>query len=135
MTPDKTLVGTLYNDPHLQSKHNWLFTEAETKEKYLVDESETEELNALVLEIPIFYALSFCAEKIGDSKKVKIFLGTPNESVKVIVNLFLAVTTSTVPHSNDKFPVWFKENSRPEFIDRSQVIFVKPYNQNNFGDK
>ncbi len=44
---------------------------------------------------------------------------------KVKVNGRIGYTTSILPHSNGKFPVWFNgEFNTPDFIDKKHVKFI-----------
>jgi len=43
----------------------------------------------------------------------------------VTVNDKFGLTTSVIPHSNDKYPVWFYENNGAvEFIEAKEVVFI-----------
>lgn len=44
---------------------------------------------------------------------------------KVIVNGKIGYTTSVIPHSDDKFPIWFDcGNKYPDFINAELVVFL-----------
>ena len=44
---------------------------------------------------------------------------------KVNVNGKIGFTTSVIPHSNNKYPVWFSGLKCPKFIESGNVKFVK----------
>jgi len=43
---------------------------------------------------------------------------------KVNVNGRVGVTTSVIPHSDGKYPVWFDDSEGVEFIDSVNVKFI-----------
>lgn len=45
--------------------------------------------------------------------------------IKVKVKNRLGLTTSVVAHRNGTYPVWFKKSKNVEFIDSSEIIFIK----------
>lgn len=44
--------------------------------------------------------------------------------IKVKVNGRVGETTSILPHSSGKFPVWFNSSKTPKFIDAKDVEFI-----------
>lgn len=48
---------------------------------------------------------------------------------KVIVKNRTGLTTSVIPHSNGKFPVFFPDMKSPEFIDKKDVVFQSDFTE------
>lgn len=45
-------------------------------------------------------------------------------NVKVKVGKKLGITTSTIPHRNGFYPIWFKNSNSVKFIESSKVEFI-----------
>jgi hypothetical protein len=43
---------------------------------------------------------------------------------KVSVNGRIGLTTSVIPHSNGKYPIWFANSDDVKFVDGKDVVFL-----------